>query len=136
MIKQLAHLCIHSNNLTGTKNFYCDLLGLEQKFKFYKENELFGFYVHFGNNTFVEFFYNPDVILQDSPINHFCIEVTQIDQMIAKLNENGYKTTEKKLGVDNSWQTWATDPNGIKIELHEYTKESSQFTGTDCEVDW
>ena len=136
MIKQLAHLCIHSKDLEKTKVFYCDILGLEQKFKFYKENKLFGFYINFGKNTFLEVFYDPNVSVQKSIIQHFCLEVANLDNTITQLNENGYDTSKKQLGVDNSWQTWVTDPNGILIELHEYTDKSSQFTGADCEVNW
>jgi hypothetical protein len=28
--------------------------------------------------------------------------------------------------MDHSWQAWITDPDGNKIELHDYTPESWQ----------
>jgi hypothetical protein len=36
------------------------------------------------------------------------------------------------MGHDQSWQAWLADPNGITIELHEYTDKSSQVLGSDC----
>jgi hypothetical protein len=49
--------------------------------------------------------------------------------------ENGYETTEKKLGSDQSWQIWTTDPNGVRIEFHQYTADSSQRTHNNCILD-
>ena len=44
--------------------------------------------------------------------------------------------TDKKLGIDQTWQAWTEDPNGVKVELFEYTPGSAQFVGGDREVDW
>ena len=30
------------------------------------------------------------------------------------------------MGGDNSWQAWTCDPDGNRIELHQYTPESKQ----------
>ncbi|OGV68596.1 MAG: hypothetical protein A3K19_11515 [Lentisphaerae bacterium RIFOXYB12_FULL_65_16] len=44
--------------------------------------------------------------------------------------------TDKKLGADQSWQFWVTDPGGVRIEFHQHTENSSQRTGKDCIVTW
>ena len=46
----------------------------------------------------------------------------------------GVAITDKEMGAANSWQAWITDPNGVKIELHQYTKKSCQILGNDCVV--
>lgn len=51
------------------------------------------------------------------------------------LGAGGYAVTEKKLGADQSWQAWTTDPSGVRIEFHQYTAHSSQVTGKDCVLD-
>ena len=56
MIKQLAHVCIHSPDLTATEKFYIDTLGLEKGFTFEKAGVVIGFYVKLGASTFIEFF--------------------------------------------------------------------------------
>ena len=34
-----------------------------------------------------------------------------------------------KLGGDGAWQAWITDPSGVRIELMQYSEDSSQFSG-------
>ena len=89
MIKQLAHICIHTSYLEKTENFYCKILGLQKKFNFNKEGRLFGFYIDLGNKTFLEFFYDSESPNQNSAIKHFCLEVENIELIIKTLNENG-----------------------------------------------
>ena len=68
-------------------------------------------------------------------IQHMCLEVDNLDSVIEQVKARGWEISEKTMGGDHSWQTWITDPNGIKIEFHEYTENSLQKTGKDCVVD-
>jgi len=137
MLKQVAHICIMSTDLDATERFYTDLLGLQRSFSFYKDGELFGFYLGLGNRTFIEVFYNPHAKPIEHPlINHMCLEVDDMDALIAHVRAHGTEITDKKMGVDNTWQAWLTDPSGVRIELFAYTDASSQFNGTDCIVNW
>jgi hypothetical protein len=54
---------------------------------------------------------------------------------VAALAAAGVEATPPKLGCDRSWQTWIRDPDGNRVELHQYTAESSQRTGRDCVLD-
>ncbi|PCJ62929.1 MAG: lactoylglutathione lyase [Planctomycetota bacterium] len=134
MIKQLAHICIHSNDLDKTLHYYTEVLQLEKGFVFEKEGELFGFYIKFGNNTFIEVFKGDPGDVGN--INHISIEVEDMDGLIERIKSFEIEIGEKKLGADNSWQVWTEDPNGIRIEFHEYTDESCQLTGNACIVNW
>ncbi|MFO7799916.1 VOC family protein [Rhodohalobacter sp.] len=134
MIKQLAHICIHTEDLKGTERFYCEVLGLEKGFIFEKDKELFGYYIKLGNDSFIEVFKGKPGKIGN--INHLAIETDDIDQIITTLRSNGFDATDKKLGCDHTWQTWTNDPNGVRIEFHQYTDESLQFKGGICEVDW
>jgi catechol 2,3-dioxygenase-like lactoylglutathione lyase family enzyme len=137
MLKQLAHVCIMSTDLEATERFYCDLFGLKKSFVFYKGDEVFGFYLGLENRTFIEVFFNGNTAVQDNtPINHLCLEVADLDAVIAHVRANHYEITDKKKGCDNTWQAWLNDPSGVRIELFEYTAVSSQFNGQDCQVDW
>lgn len=137
MIKQIAHICIGAIELKESEKFYCDVLGLKKKFKFIKQGEEFGFYLDVGNGNYIEVF-SQDVIeeCQRPVIKHICLEVEDIDEVIKKIKQAGVKISEKKMGSDNSWQAWIIDPSGVRIELHQYTEDSSQITGNDCIVDW
>jgi catechol 2,3-dioxygenase-like lactoylglutathione lyase family enzyme len=135
MIKQLAHACIFSSDLAATEEFYCGKLGLKKVFDFIKEDSLYGFYLALGNSTFLEVFAEP-AEQHPSRIRHLCLEVSDIDAAIMRLDEQGVAHTGKKLGGDHTWQTWIKDPDGIDIEFHQYTPKSAQTCGTDCPVDW
>lgn len=137
MIKRLAHLNIGANNLEEAEHFYCDVLGLEKGFEFLKNGELYGFYVKTGDNTYIEIFIQEEEANLEQPLmKHLCLEVEDIDVAINTIRARGWEITDKKLGGDQSWQAWITDPSGIRIELMQYTPESSQFTGNPCIVDW
>lgn len=137
LIKQLAHINILADDLAETERFYCDILGMEKGFDFLKDGELFGFYVKAGERTFIEIFHKDYVANTERPLmHHLCLEVEDLDAAIAQIRAKGWEITDKKFGGDNCWQAWITDPSGVKIELMQYTAESSQFNGNPCIVDW
>ncbi|MCB0008730.1 MAG: VOC family protein [Anaerolineales bacterium] len=134
MIKRLAHICIHTHDLEETGRYYFDGLGLEKGFEFIKNGALFGYYIKLGDSTFIEVFQGKNSEVGN--INHLAIEVDDIDAVIARLQAHGYEVGAKKLGADNSWQAWTADPNGVRIEFHEYTPTSMQLVGGQCQVNW
>jgi lactoylglutathione lyase/glyoxylase I family protein len=134
MITRLAHLCILTTDLKLTESFYCDALGLERGFTFEKDGSPYGFYVKLGNNSFIEVFKgDPGEV---GNINHLAIETDDIARVISRLRKYGFEATDKKLGGDNTWQSWSTDPGGVRIEFQQYTEDSMQFNGGGCKVDW
>ena len=137
MIKGFAHICLLAADLEAAERFYCQGLGFKKAFNFIRKGKVTGFYLELAQGTYIEIFQNSTIEIRDnSPILHFCLEVDDIDQVARRLNEHGYATTPKKLGADQSWQTWVTDPSGVKIEFHQYTDRSSQLTHADCILDY
>ena len=134
MIKAIAHICIATKDLNKTERFYCDYLGLSKKFDFIQQGKRRGFYLQVNEHNFIEVF-RTDAETSDEKeprIWHFCLEVDNIDKAIEDIRKQGVSIPDKEMGADNAWQTWLTDPNGVKIELHQYTDKSCQITGTDC----
>lgn len=135
MKSKLAHVCIETADLQTTEAFY-KVLGMERQFDFNNlQGELVAFYLGFGNQTYVE------VIKTRDPkppglIRHFAVEVDDIDAARATLVANGIDVSEKELGIDNTWMITCHDPNGVFIELHQYTPDSMQLVGGACEVDY
>lgn len=136
MIKSLAHLCLYTHDLAATEDFYCGALGLKIKFRFLKDGALYGYYIQVADSQFIEVFYREERASGVPQIGHICLETDDIQQMRAQLTEKGVKTTEPKLGADNSWQMWLHAPEGTAIEFHQYTPTSTQHTGEDCIVNW
>ena len=136
MIKGLAHVCINAADLGLTERFYCSGLGFKKVFEFIRGGEIIGFYLAVAEHTFIEVFRKDEVQAKaKGPISHVCFEVSDIDQVNRRLKSEGYEVTDKKLGSDQSWQSWTTDPGGVRIEFHQYTEQSSQITGRNCRLD-
>ena len=137
IIKKIAHTCIFAHDLDATEKFYRDVLGIEVIFRFMKAGKLIGYYLDAGGATHIEVFQKTDSLFAETnQINHICLEVTNMDEAIAQVLAHGVSALDKKLGVDGTWQSWLADPNGVKIELFEYTEKSLQFIGGECEVNW
>lgn len=130
MIQQLAHLCLHSTDLDATRRFYCEGLGMEKGFDFERSGERFGYYLKAGSRTFIEVFKGSPTAVGN--IDHLALEVTGLHVLVDHLRRQDIPVSDPQLGADNSWQAWLEDPSGVKIELHEYTPESSQLTGQTC----
>lgn len=136
-VKQLAHVCIFARDLAETRDFYRDVLGMEIVFNFTRQGSWYGFYLGAGGRSHVEVFLKPEAEYdQRNQINHFCLEVESIDEAVAHIREAGVEVTDKKKAVDETWQAWITDPNGVRIELFEYTAQSAQFVGGDRVATW
>ena len=130
MFTRLAHVCIGATDLAAAERFYVDQLGMEKAFDFIRAGERIGFYVKVGETTFIEIFAESAAPNYERPIiKHFCLEVADIDRTIAALTARGVAVEPKKMGADNNWQAWLTDPSGVRIELMQYSANSTQFTG-------
>ena len=116
---------------------YYQKIGFKPKFKFTRRGKHFGHYLEIGKNNFIELFENPEM---STPVNtgilHFCLESKDIDTFIKKLDSLGIMHTDKKLGCDNTYQIWLSDPDGNAFEIHEYTENSLQKLGGEVEADW
>lgn len=134
-IKQLAHVCIHSSSIDKSIAFYSGALGLPVKFRFIRDDgSVFGAYFDAGNGTFIEVFRSDKDKPAEARLVHLCLQVDSLKDTLASLEKNGVKATEPKMGSDQSLQSWITDPDGVRIELHEYTADSCQYSGADIHL--
>jgi lactoylglutathione lyase/glyoxylase I family protein len=127
MIISLAHVCFHVRDLEASVGFYRDVLGLKKAFSFDLPNGKTGVYMHVAQRSFIELFENKD--LRDEAggsFRHICLEVDGLTAFVERLVDQGVEVTQLKLGADQSWQAWLTDPDGNHVELHEYTENSMQ----------
>jgi lactoylglutathione lyase len=141
MIKRLGHLCLMSHQLPAMIAFYRDGLGLPIKFSLkHDDGTAFGHYFGAGNLTFIEIFDRAGAVRQwggdaarlkshaGTHFNHFCLEVTGIEEFCAKLQAKGIVMDRlTTVGMDHSKQAWLKDPDGNVIELMEYTPKSMQL---------
>ena len=139
LVTQIAHVCIFAHDLDATEVFYRDVLGIEKAFTFMRGDKSIGFYLDLGGRTFIEVFRKGESrFAETDQINHICLETEDLDGLIAHVRAQGVDITDKKLGADGTWQAWTKDPNGVKLEIFQYTAESMQFApkGGVCQVNW
>ncbi|HAU36382.1 MAG TPA: lactoylglutathione lyase [Phycisphaerales bacterium] len=128
MIKGLAHVCFTVSDLAKSEAFYRDRLGLTTAFDFVRDDGTrFGVYLHVGGRCFLELFEGKlSARAEGQPYRHLCLEVDDIEGTVRELRVRGLEVSEPKLGSDQSWQAWISDPDGNRIELHHYTTASKQ----------
>jgi catechol 2,3-dioxygenase-like lactoylglutathione lyase family enzyme len=128
MISGLAHVCFTVTSLDEAIRFYRDVLGMRLAFEFRnRESRRFGAYFHAGERTFIEVFegeHTPPAERQS--FRHICLEVGDIHAAVAEIRRKGETIGDPKLGADRSYQAWLSDPDGNRIELHQYTPASNQ----------
>ena len=135
MLVRLAHVCINTPDLDASERFY-GLLGAKRRFEFRNlQEELIGMYMYFGENSFIELV---KVAEQEGTgsLAHFALEVSDADEAYKELRAAGIEVTEKELGGDETWMITCHDPNGVFIELHQYTEHSMQQQGGVCRIDY
>lgn len=135
-LTRLAHVCIETDDLERCEAFYA-VLGLARRYEFRnRQDELVGFYLAFpGSATYVE------VIKVLKPrktgvVRHFAIEVDDVEAAREGLIAAGIETGEPVLEKDRTMMITCHDPNGIFIEIQQYTDESMQTRGGVCRVDY
>jgi catechol 2,3-dioxygenase-like lactoylglutathione lyase family enzyme len=128
MITGLAHACFTVEDLDASIEFYVNKLGLGHAFDFVNDQqERFGVYLHVGGRSFIELFAGQvDDPQSKGSYRHLCLEVDDIRATVEVFRQAGVEVEPIKLGSDRSWQAWLTDPDGNRIELHQYTPESKQ----------
>ncbi|MDI9585173.1 MAG: VOC family protein [Acidobacteriota bacterium] len=127
MLKALAHACYTVRDLDAAIDFYVGKLGMTQAFDFINDKgERYGVYLHVAGRSFIELFTGTHDASQGGSYRHICLEVEDVAQAVEILRERGVEISDAKLGMDNSWQAWITDPDGNRLELHSYTSESWQ----------
>jgi catechol 2,3-dioxygenase-like lactoylglutathione lyase family enzyme len=128
MITGLSHACFTVSDLAKSVAFYRDGLGLEEAFDLnIPSANLKGVYLRVGGRTFIELFQgDPVQTPPNATYKHICLEVDDIERTAGEIRSRGVEVGDIKLGSDQSYQAWITDPDGNRIELHQFTAESLQ----------
>ncbi len=137
MFKRIAHVCLYTKDLSASIAYYAKL-GFTVKFRFTRNGADYGVYLEMNPGNFIEIFENKNLgPIVNNGIAHFCLETESLDSVVEKLKAANVPFTQPKLGCDDTWQIWLTDPDGTKFEVHQYTDKSMQLTGGgSIEADW
>ena len=128
IVSCLAHVCFTVSDLQRSVDFYCGQLGLRRAFELRRPDGTWhGQYIHAGGRNFIELFVGTlGEPAEGQSYRHICLEVEDIQRTVSVLRERGVEVGEVKLGGDGAYQAWLEDPDGNRIELHQYTPEAKQ----------
>ncbi len=135
MKTRIAHVCVETTDLEATEAFY-QVMGASRRFEFRNlQEQLIGMYMYFSDNTFIELV-KVGQPRTEGALNHFALQVEDVKAAHQHITEAGIEATPCELGVDHTWMTTCRDPNGVFIELHQYTEKSMQHQGGSCHIDY
>lgn len=125
-IKRLSHVSLSSRNLAAAERFYVGILGFEIAHEFRNPaGERYGFFLHAGGGSFLEFFQKPEASHQEGLFRHLCLETDDIEAIAEKLRTNGITDFTVKRGrTDRILQFFINDPDGTQVEFQQHDAES------------
>lgn len=125
IIQRLSHVSLSSKRLDKVQKFYVGILGFKVVHEFInpKTNELYGYFLSSGKNTFLEFFtVKKKINKKNSVFRHLCFEVSDIYNFKKKLKNKSSKIKRGK--TDKILQFFTKDLEGNIIEFHQRDKYS------------
>jgi lactoylglutathione lyase len=131
-ITGIGHIAIRARDFDRVLSFYTDTLGFAEMFRLHQDSgDLMLVYVRVTDTQYLEFF--PNGVGEGSPpreatgLNHVCLTVDDIEQVVAWLTERGVPLARPLItGRDGNRQVWIEDPEGNRIELMEMSPISRQ----------
>ena len=132
-ISSLGHIGIKVKNLEKSIAFYTETMGFPEMFRLHRDDgRAWLVYLRITDDQYLEIF--PEAIQDRAPepenngINHFCLTVENIEEIVRQLEAKGVALYwPLKTGADNNRQAWVQDPDGNRIELMEMASNALQF---------
>jgi lactoylglutathione lyase len=120
-------------NLEKSMAFYTETMGFPEMFRLHRDDgRVWLVYLRITDDQYLEIF--PEAIQDRAPepenngINHFCLTVENIEEIVRQLEAKGVALyLPLKTGADNNRQAWVQDPDGNRIELMEMASNALQF---------
>ena len=131
-ISAIGHVAIRVKDVARTLAFYSDRLGFTELMRLNRDGRLWLLYLRITDDQYLEVF--PDAEGERAPpreangLNHLCLTVDDLDDVIAQLAEHGVPLSQaKKVGPDGNLQAWIEDPDGNRIELMQMAPDGLQL---------
>lgn len=126
-IKRLSHVSLSTRDLAAIERFYVIVLGFEIAHEFRNPaGERYGFFLHVGGGSFLEFFQSKDVSREGGLFRHLCLETDDIEAVAEKLRASGITGIIVQRGrTDRILQFFVHDPDGTKVEFQQHDAESA-----------
>ncbi len=135
-LENLNHVLVLTRDLEATRDFYVDVLGLEDGYR--PPFPFSGHWIYLGDRAVVHVAENRgyldarDQVRDGSAdsatgsIDHIAFEASGLRAMIARLEENDIAAHHRKVPDLDLHQVFVHDPNGVRIELNFPAHEGAE----------
>jgi catechol 2,3-dioxygenase-like lactoylglutathione lyase family enzyme len=135
-LENLNHFLVLTRDLEATRDFYVDVLGLEDGYR--PPFAFDGHWIYLGDQAVIhvaelrDYLEKRDRVQGGSAdtatgsIDHIAFEATGLQEMIATLEKHGIDASHRKVPNLDLHQIFVYDPNGIRIELNYPAHEGAE----------
>ncbi len=126
-LQGMNHFTVLTDDLEGTRKFYCDLLGFEvgprPNFQFP------GWWLYVGDRPILHVIHRDHLNeVRAGVLDHMAFTATNLAGTVAKLEKAGVTYELRRLPPNGTmaglWQLFFDDPNGAKVEF-DFDKDES-----------
>lgn len=129
-VRQIEHYLVVTDALETTRDFYCDVLGMEVGFR--PDLGFAGFWLYAGDTAWLHLADRnsfrtykarvgtpvPAQTADTGAIDHIAFNATGFGETIAKLESRGLAYRQNYIADIGLRQVFVQDPNGITLELN------------------
>ena len=125
MVPRISHICIRCGDLQSSLSFYRDMLGLEEFMRLEIKGKQIVILRSDSINVELTQANPAEESLQAEGhhgLNHFGFLVRNINEMVTALKEKGVNILSEPREVQKgAWAAFVEDPDGVRIELVQFT---------------
>lgn len=115
-IQGMNHFTVLSDDLEATREFYCDLLGLEVGWR--PPFQFPGWWLYAGGTPVLHVIHRDKLNeVRAWVIDHMAFTATDLPGTVAKLKARGLEYDLRRLAGGGIWQLFFDDPHGAKVEF-------------------
>lgn len=115
-IQGMNHFTVLSDDLEATREFYCDLLGLEVGWR--PPFQVPGWWLYAGGTPVLHVIHRDKLNeVRAGVIDHMAFTATDLPGTVAKLKARGLEYDLRRLAGGGIWQLFFDDPHGAKVEF-------------------
>ena len=129
-VERLEHFLVVSDDMDGTRDFYCDVLGMHEGFR--PDLEFPGYWLYLGQvgclhlaewDTYRRWTERADIPVSEraagsGPVDHIAFNASDFDGMTRKIESQGLAYKTNLLDEIGLRQIFLKDPNNVTIELN------------------
>lgn len=121
---KVNHIAVHVSDLEASKDFYKNIVGLEEIEEPFKDG-LHAWY-DIGGGAALHIIEAPNIPTQISKVNHLCFSMKDMDSFIETLKNTDYpfedwpgEKSKITTRVDGIRQIYIQDPDGMWLEIND-----------------